>query len=67
MEQIPSTEANIFSSSQEISHIWKQEIRYRVRNTPPLVPIHTQINLDHNPIFMIHFNIILSYYSKFPK
>ena len=67
MEQSPSTEANSFSASQEISHIWKQEVHYRVHNTPLLVPILVPINLVHTPNFIIHFNIILPSNLKFPK
>jgi len=51
MEQSPSTEANSFSATQEISHMWKQEVYYRVHSTPLLVHILAPINLVHTPQF----------------
>lgn len=54
-------EANSCSSSLEFSTIlWNSSIYYSVRKTPPMVPIHSQINPVHafpsislKPIFII--------------
>jgi hypothetical protein len=63
MQQSPSWEATRFSASQEISRIvWNPKVYYRIRNSPPRVPILSQIN----PVYAfpfhflnIHFNVIL--------
>jgi hypothetical protein len=40
MEHSPSSEANRFSSSQEIPRIlWNQEIHYHIHKFPPPVPV----------------------------
>jgi len=37
MEHIPSSEANSFSASQEISHIvWSLKVHRRIHNSTPL-------------------------------
>jgi hypothetical protein len=54
MEQSPSSEADSFSSNQEIPHIlWYPKIQYRVRSSPPFVPILSQIN--HGNAFSFPF------------
>jgi hypothetical protein len=56
------------TASEEIPRFfWKPEVHYRVHNSPPPVPILSQINLVHTLTFVpkIHFNIILSSASVF--
>jgi hypothetical protein len=71
MEQRPSWEANSFSASQEIPRIlWNQEAHYRIHNSPPPVPILSQLNSIHAPsphFLNIHFNIILPSTPGSPK
>ena len=48
MEQSPSSEANLFSASQEISRIlWKPKVHYRIHKGPPLVPVPSQLDPVH--------------------
>jgi hypothetical protein len=48
MEQGPSWESDSFSASQNISHILlNPKVRRRVRNSPPLAPILSQVNPIH--------------------
>ena len=49
-EHSPSWEANRFSVSQEIPRILRNpEVHYRAYNSPPPVPILSQINPVHDP------------------
>ena len=63
MELSPSSEANRFSTSQEIPRILcKPKVHYRIHKCPPTVPILSQLHSPHIPtshFLMIHPNIIL--------
>jgi hypothetical protein len=48
MEQRPCWEAKSFSASQEISRIlWNPDVHCRIHDSPPPVPIETQLNPLH--------------------
>jgi len=50
MQQSPSSEANMFSASQEIPPILRNpKVHYRSHNSPPNILILIQINEVHFP------------------
>jgi hypothetical protein len=71
MEQSPSWEANSFSASQEIPRLlWNPKVHYRIYNSPPPVPILSQLSPVHvhpSHISKIHFDINLTSTPGSPK
>jgi hypothetical protein len=62
MELSPSSEAANYATTQELpSILWNPKVHYRVRKSPLLVPIVSQIDPVHtilSYLFKIHFNIV---------
>ena len=71
MQKSLSCEPKRFSASQEIPRIFcNTKVHYRVYNSPPHVPVQSQINPVHAPlshILKIHCNIILPSTTGFSK
>jgi len=58
LEQSPSLEAASHSASQDCRFLWNSEVHDRIHNSPPLVPLLSQMNPVHT--FLPNFSKIHS-------